>query len=287
MKKIRSVTPICLMLIFGVLTCNACSTASSDVITVITREDGSGTRNAFMGAVGVKSIIPNAEVSQSTTVVMTSVMGDPNAIGYISFGSLNESVKALRINGIAANTETIQNGSYGITRPFNVVIKEVPSEVVSDFIAYIMSAEGQEVVKRSGYGGIGSGERYAARDVGGKIVITGSSSVKPVMEKLAEAYIKHNPHVNIELMQSDSANGIRSVSDGLCDIGMVSREIGKSELGKKLTVCSIAIDGIVVIVNKNCPVSDLTLEQLAAIYSGKIAAWSALSTPAKQENGHE
>ncbi|MBQ9785421.1 MAG: substrate-binding domain-containing protein [Clostridia bacterium] len=274
MKKIISVTLALLLFVLAIPSLASCAGADNDTITVITREDGSGTRSAFMELVGIESITKSAEVSQSTTVVMTSVEGNPSAIGYISLGSLNKSVKALKIDGVAATAANVKNGTYKISRPFNIATKGTLSAATADFISFIMSAEGQAVVEKNGYVSVGEGEHYTAKGISGKIVITGSSSVKPVMEKLKEAYVKLNPSVTIELMQSDSSNGMKSVADGLCDIGMASRELKDSEKASGLTPTAIAIDGIAVIVNKECPVSDLTVKQIADVYSGKITKWS-------------
>ncbi|MBQ9773052.1 MAG: substrate-binding domain-containing protein [Clostridia bacterium] len=274
MKKIISVTLAILALTLTLASCGA----DTDTITVITREDGSGTRSAFMELCGIEEITKSAEVSQSTTVVMTSVEGNVAAIGYISMGSLNDTVKAVKIDGVAATAENVKNGTYRLSRPFNVATKGDLDAATADFLSFILSAEGQAVVEENGYVSVGNGEHYTAKGLSGKIAITGSSSVKPVMEKLKEAYLKINPNVTVDLMQSDSGNGMASVADGLCDIGMASRELKGSELEKGLNATAIAIDGIAVIVNKDCTISNLTVEQIAAIYSGKVTRWSELET---------
>ncbi|MBQ7336249.1 MAG: substrate-binding domain-containing protein [Clostridia bacterium] len=273
MKKVLSV----LLALVAVLALASCSGANNDKITVITREDGSGTRGAFMELFEIEEIIATAEVSQSTTVVMTSVSTNPSAIGYISLGSLDGSVKALKIDGADASVENIKNGSYKISRPFNVATKGELSALASDFLAYILSEEGQKVVEDNGYVTVGNNGAYSGGNMTGKIVITGSSSVKPVMEKLKEAYMALNPDAEISLMQSDSSNGMKSVADGLCDIGMASRELKSSELEQGLDATSIAIDGVAVIVNKDSGVTDLTSEQIRKIYSGEITLWSELA----------
>ena len=241
---------------------------SDGEINVITREDGSGTRGAFTELFGIVDeddndiIIDTAEVTNSTSVMITTVTGNPNAIGYISLGALNDDVKAVQIDGVDATVDNINNGSYKISRPFNIATRDGLSEQAQDFINYILSDEGQAVIAEEGYISIESTGAYEPAGVSGDITIAGSSSVTPVMEALREAYIALNPDVNIEIQQSDSSTGMSNVADGLCDIGMASREVRDSELEKGLTPTVIALDGIAVIVNNENPITNLTSEDV-------------------------
>ena len=263
------------------------SMALADEVNVISREEGSGTRGAFIELFGIEQKNEDGEktdyttdecdITNSTSVMMTSVAGNDCAIGYISLGSMNETVKALLIDGVKASVENIKNGSYKVARPFNIATKSEVSDSAKDFIAFIMSAEGQAVIEANGY--IAVAEDAPAFDggkVSGKIVIAGSSSVTPVMEKLKEAYENMNPNVEIELQQSDSSSGMASAIDGVCDIGMTSRELKESELEKGLTGLTIAMDGIAVIVSLDNPVEGLTTEQVRDIYMGVITDWSEM-----------
>lgn len=253
-------------------------------ITVISREDGSGTRGAFIELFGVEekdengnkidNTIGSAEITNNTAVMMTTVADNINAIGYISLGSLNDTVKALKIDGVEATTENVKSGAYSVSRPFNIATKADVSEVAQDFIDYILSVEGQEVVESKGYISIDTTSTYSATDMTGKIVVAGSSSVTPVMEVLIEAYKDLNPQVDIELQQSDSTTGMNSTIEGVCDIGMASREIKDSELESGLVGTVIAIDGIAVITNNDNTVDNLTNEQVKGIYTGTIKEWS-------------
>ena len=265
-------------------------TASTDTaetmdepITVVSREDGSGTRGAFVELFGIESddgvdmTTQMAEITNSTSVMMSTVAGNTSAIGYISLGSLNESVKALKIDGAEASAENVKAGTYKVARPFLIVTKEGLSDVAADFISYIMSTDGQAIVEENGYISNGAEAAYTSAGLSGKIVVAGSSSVTPVMEKLEEAYIALNPNVEIELQQSDSTTGITSTIDGVCDIGMASRELKDSEASSGLTPTTIATDGIAVIVNNDSPVDDLTSDQVKDIFMGNITNWSELS----------
>mgnify|MGYP001005307967 CR=1 FL=1 len=252
-------------------------------ISVISREEGSGTRGAFVELFGIQEEIDgekvdmtteDASVTNSTSVMMTNVAQDPLAIGYISLGSLDESVKALKVDGAEATTENVKNESYKVSRPFNIATKEGVSDVAQDFIDYIMSAEGQKIVEESGFIAIAeNAEAYAGTKPSGKIVVGGSSSVTPVMEKLKEAYEAVNPNVEIEVQQSDSTTGMQSAIDGLCDIGMASRELKDSETEAGLTATVIAQDGIAIIVNNGSGIKELTSEQIKSIYTGEITTW--------------
>lgn len=252
-------------------------------ITVVSREDGSGTRGAFIELVGVQQkndagekvdlTTDEAVVTNSTSVMMTTVAGDEFAIGYISLGSLNDTVKALKIDGAEATVDNIKNGTYKVSRPFNVATKGEVSEVAQDFINYIMSNEGQKIVVENKYIDVESTGAYAGNAPAGKIVVAGSSSVTPVMEKLKEAYAVVNPNAEIEIQETDSTAGMTSTIDGVCDIGMASRELKESELEAGLTPVVIAMDGIAVVVNNNNPVDEMTSEQVKNIYVGDALTW--------------
>lgn len=253
-------------------------------ITVVSREDGSGTRGAFIELFGIEekndagekidNTTEDAEITNSTSVMMTTIAGNTGAIGYISLGSLNDTVKAVKIDGAEASVDTIKDGSYKIARPFNIAVKEDLSEAAADFITFIMSEEGQQVVEDNGYISQGNEGAYSAAGVSGKIVVAGSSSVTPVMEKLKEAYVALNPDVTIEVQQSDSTTGMTSAIEGVCDIGMASRELKDSETGAGLTSTVIAMDGIAVIVNNDSPVEELTSENVKAIFTGEVTNWA-------------
>ncbi len=254
-------------------------------ITVISREDGSGTRGAFTELFGIEEeqngekidmTTDASSVTNSTSVMMTSVAGNENAIGYISMGSLNSSVKALRVDGAEASADGVKDGSYKVSRPFNIVTKDSLSETARDFIDFIMSAEGQAVVEENGYISEGSSGSYSGSKPAGKIVVSGSSSVTPIMEKLKEAYIEINPSAEIEVQQSDSTTGINNAIDGVCDIGMASRELKESETQKGVKAAVIALDGIAVIVNNSNPINEITSEQIRKIYTGEITDWSEI-----------
>lgn len=252
-------------------------------INILTREEGSGTRGAFIELFGIEQkdeagekvdyTTDAAAVTNSTSVMMTSVAGDLYAIGYISLGSMNDTVKAVQIDGTDASVENIKNGSYKIARPFNIAAKEGLSEAAQDFIDFIMSADGQKVIEDNGYISVSDGEAYNGKMDSGKITIAGSSSVTPVMEKLKEAYLSKNPDVTIEIQQSDSSTGMSDTIDGTCDIGMASRELKDSEIEKGLNAVVIAMDGITVIVNNSCPADNLTSEQVKDIFMGNAVTW--------------
>ena len=215
----------------------------------------------------------DAIITNSTSVMMTTVEGDVNAIGYISLGSLNESVTAVKVDGAEATADNVAAGTYKVQRPFNIATNGTPSEAAQDFINFIMSKEGQAVVVDNGYIAVGDQPEYEAGNAEGKIVVAGSSSVTPVMEKLKEAYAAVNPKVEIEVQQSDSTTGMQSAIDGLCDIGMASRELKDSETEAGLTATVIAQDGIAIIVNNGSGIKELTSEQIKSIYTGEITTW--------------
>lgn len=282
MKKL-----IGLVLAMAMLVVSAAAVAefdTSSAISVMSREDGSGTRGAFIELMGIEeeneagekvdNTTEEAVITNSTSVMMTGVAGDVNAIGYISLGSLNDTVKALKVDGAEATVEAINAGEYKIARPFNIATMGEVSEIAQDFIEFILSAEGQAVIEENGYISIAEGEAFAGGNVEGKIVIAGSSSVTPVMEKLSEAYKAVNPSAEIELQQSDSTTGMNGAIDGVCDIGMASRALKDSEIEKGLTGTTIAMDGIAVIVNNANPVEELSSEMIKAIYVGDVTTWA-------------
>ena len=245
--------------------------AASGDITICSREDGSGTRGAFIELFGIEekdadgnkvdNTTEAAKITNSTSVMLSTVAQDENAIGYVSLGSLDDSVTAVKIDGAEATAENIESGDYKVVRPFNIATKDDVSEAAQDFITYIMSADGQQIIEDNGYISVGDKPAYEAADVEGKVVVAGSSSVTPVMEKLAEGYKAVNDKVDIEVQQSDSTTGMTSAIDGLCDIGMASRDLKDSELEAGLTATVIAKDGIAVIVNNDSGVEELTSER--------------------------
>ena len=263
---------------------SADQTGASGDITILSREDGSGTRGAFVELFGIEEkdadgnkvdmTTEDAKITNSTSVMMTTVAGDVNSLGYISLGSLNDTVTAVKIDGVEATADNVSNGTYKIARPFNIATKGTPNEVTQDFINFILSADGQAVVEEAGYISDGNTGAYTSAGVKGKINVAGSSSVTPVMEKLKEAYVAINPDVQIEVQQSDSTTGMTSAAEGVCDIGMASRELKDSELSAGLTPTVIATDGIAVIVNKDSSVDSLTSDQVKGIYTGTITKWS-------------
>lgn len=258
---------------------------SSDKITVISREDGSGTRGAFIELTGIEEKDPNgnktdntkkdALICKSTDVVLTQVSGDKNAIGYISFGSLNDTVKALKVEGVEPSTATIESGDYKIVRPFNIAVKDGLSDAAQDFENYILSSEGQDVIEGAGYIKIDkSAAAFSSNNASGKVVVSGSSSVTPVMEKLAESYQKVNTNVTVDVQQSDSSTGIKDAINGTSDIGMASRDISDDELSQGIRSVTIAQDAIAVIVNKDNSVDDISMDDIKAIYTGTKTTWS-------------
>lgn len=254
----------------------------SGQVSAYSREDGSGTRGAFVELMGVEQkdaggekmdmTTLSAAITNSTSVMMTSVAGDENGIGYISLGSLNDTVKAVSIDGVEPTAQNVKSGEYKVARPFNIVTGSQPSAVAQDFIDYIMSADGQAIVEEEGYIAVEDGaSAYSGSGQSGKIVLAGSSSVSPVMEKLAEAYQALNSGVSIEVNQSDSTTGVNMATEGTCDIGMVSRDLKDSESG--VEAVTIAQDGIAVIVNNGSAIDGLTSDQVKGIYTGELATW--------------
>lgn len=258
--------------------------ASSKNITVVSREDGSGTRGAFIELVGVEQkdssgkkidmTSEDAVVVNSTATVITTLAGDESSIGYISLGALNSTVKAVKVSGVEATADNVKNGSYKLSRPFNIATKGTPNELSQDFINYIMSADGQKIVEDNGYISESNTGTFTSAGSTGKIVVAGSSSVTPVMEKLIEGYKKVNSGATIELQESDSTTGMTAVKDGTCDIGMASRELKDSEKSAGLTSQAIALDGIAVVVNSKNSISDMTIDQIKSVYTGETTEWS-------------
>lgn len=253
-------------------------------INVLSREDGSGTRGAFIELFGVEKknaqgkkvdyTTDEASITNSTAVMLTTVAGNKYAIGYVSLGSLSSSVKAVKIDGVSATVDNINNGSYKIARPFNVAVRDNLSNAAKDFLNYILSSDGQNIIAANKYIKLPAENSYKASGVSGKIVVAGSSSVSPVMEKLIEAYKALNPSVQIELQTSDSTTGVINAIDGTCDIGMASRALKDSEKEKGVREVTIAIDGIAVIINNDNPVESLKKSDVEGIFTGKVNSWS-------------
>lgn len=292
MKKILSLGLAALMTVFALAGCGADSNdggtgTGRDAISVLTREEGSGTRGAFIELLGIEEknadgkkvdkTIDTAETTNSTSVMITTVQGNKAAIGYISLGSLDKSkVKALKVDGAEAAADNVKSGEYKVARPFNIATKGDATGVASDFIKFILSADGQAVVEKNGYISEGNTGAYKASGQKGKITIGGSSSVTPVMEKLKEAYVKLNPDVTIDVQQNDSSSGMKGAIDGIYDIGMASRDIKDSEKEAGLSSIKIALDGIAVIVNKDNTLDSITSEQIKNIYTGSLTKWSEI-----------
>lgn len=260
---------------------------NSDEITAVAREEGSGTRGAFVELFGIQEkneagekidmTTEEAKTTNSTSVMMTTVAGDKNAVGYVSLGTLQDTVKGVKIDGAEATAENVKNGSYKISRPFNIVYKDGLSDAAQDFVDFIFSEEGQKIVADNGYIPLEATGAFSSKLPGGKIVLAGSSSVTPLMQKMKEAYLQVNKNVQIEIQEHDSTAGITGAIEGICDIGMASRELKDSEASEGLTAKVIATDGIAVIVNKENEKGELTSEQVKNIYLGEITKWSELS----------
>ena len=278
MKK--KIATILTAAVIGATAVTTIVSAASGDITVVSREDGSGTRGAFVELFGIEEeqdgqkvdmTTEEASVTNSTSVMMTTVAGDENAIGYISLGSLDDTVKAVKIDGVEATAENVSNDTYKIARPFNILSGEKESDAAKDFVNYIMSSDGQKIVEDNGY------IKEAADGVSGKVVVAGSSSVTPVMEKLAEGYEAVNKDVTVEVQQSDSTTGVNMAAEGTADIGMASRDLKDEEKDLGLTATVIARDGIAVIVNKDNDVDELTSDQVKAVYTGETTTWEDLA----------
>lgn len=282
-KRMRRMGLLAALLLLG-FTLTACGAASSR-INVVSREDGSGTRSAFVELTGILEKGDDGSVTDHTTkgaiiagktgIMLVNVAGDPNAIGYISMGSLNDTVKALTVDGAEATAANVLSGDYKLARPFNIATQGELSALAADFIGYIMSAEGQAIVAQSYVPVAEDAAAYAGARPGGKLVIVGSSSVAPVMEKLAEGYQAIDPAAVIELQVSDSTAGMNAVMEGIADIGMASRDLKASEM-ETLSAQAIAIDGLAVIVHPNNPRTDIGSEQLRAVFSGELTGWDEL-----------
>ena len=296
MKKILSLGLAALLTVGALAGCGAKDNGSGNdskteavtgAISVLTREEGSGTRGAFIELLGIEEkdaggkkvdkTIDTAETTNSTSVMITTVQGNKSAIGYISLGSLDESkVKALRIDGAEATAENVKSGTYKVSRPFNIAAKGEAKGIAADFIKFILSADGQAIVEKNGYISDGNSGAYTASGLSGKISVGGSSSVTPVMEKLKEAYVKLNPNVTVDVQQNDSSSGMKGAIDGIYDIGMASREVKDSEKSAGLVSTKIALDGIAVIVNKANGADEITSEQIKNIYTGSVTKWSEI-----------
>ena len=274
--------------VIGATAFTTVASAASGAITVVSREDGSGTRGAFVELLGIQEeqdgekvdmTTEEASIANSTSVVLTTVAGDENAIGYISLGSLDDTVKAVKVDDVEATAENVANDTYKVARPFNILTGEEVSDVAQDFVNYIMSADGQQIVEDNGYiKEDKEAKPYEAADgLSGKVVVAGSSSVTPVMEKLAEAYKAVNKDVSVEVQQSDSTTGVNMAAEGTCDIGMASRDLKDEEKDLGLTSTVIARDGIAVIVNKSNGIEELTSDQIKSVYTGETTDWEDLA----------
>lgn len=298
MKKLGALTLTGMMLVGVLAGCGSNNSAASTTdngsaktaavsgaIDVVSREDGSGTRGAFIELFGIEekngdekidNTTPDAIIANQTEIMMQNVSGDENAIGYASLGSLNDSVKAVNIDSTEATTENVLDGSYTISRPFNIATKSDLPEAAQDFMQYILSAEGQKVVSDNGYIPVDDGAKaFTSNGASGDVTVAGSSSVTPVMEKLKEAYEAINSNVNITIQESDSTTGMTSAMEGVCDIGMASRALSEEEAAA-LTPTQIALDGIAVIVNPANAVDNLTTEQVRSIFTGETTDWSEI-----------
>ena len=285
-SKITKIVTISLaaLMAFGLAGCGGGGDSEGEAkdITVISREEGSGTRDAFVELTGVMEddvdrTVETAEISNSTSVVIQSVVGNDAAIGYISLGSLSDEVKAVKIDGAEATVDNVKSGDYALQRPFNVVTKGELDELPQDFLDFIMSAEGQKIIEEEGYISVNdAAEPYEAKGLSGNITLAGSTSVAPVMEVLADEYKKLNEGAVIEIQQTGSGAGIQSTIEGVCDIGMASRALEDDEASQGLESIEIALDGIAVIVNNENAVEDITMEQIMKIFIGEITSWSEL-----------
>ena len=292
-KKILAIAMTALMVV-GVAACGSSSSSSSTAsnsadtaadgmtgtISVISREEGSGTRGAFVELMGIVDDSDNdattidAEITNSTSVMLTTVAGNKQSIGYVSLGSLSDDVKAVKVDGVEASVDDIKNGSYSVSRPFLVAYKDGQlSELAQDYLKFLLSSDGQSIIAENGYISVDdSAEAYTASGLSGKLVLAGSTSVSPVMEKLADAYKALNPDVTIEIQQTGSGAGITSAIEGVCDFGMSSRELKESEAAE-LKADQIALDGIAVIVNNENPTDDISSENIKNIYLGEVTNW--------------
>lgn len=297
MKKMKKMLAITMAVVMAAAAFTACGSdggsngggedvgqAGGQAIHVVSREEGSGTRGAFIELFGIEQkdangdkadhTIETAEITNSTSVMMQTIAGNEAAIGYISLGSLDDSVKALKIDGAEATVDNVKSGDYKVSRPFNIVTKDGLSDAAKDFIAFIMSDEGQAVIEEEGYVSQGSQGAFKGANVKGEVKISGSSSVTPVMEKLAEAYQAVNKDVTVSVQQSDSTTGITDAAEGISDIGMASRALTDEELASGVSAQAIALDGIAVIVNLNNGLTEITSDSVLKIYTGEITTWA-------------
>lgn len=285
--KLKKLTALFMVAVMGMTMITGCGSSDEGItkdteITVISREEGSGTRDAFVelfeitDADGNDITVATAEQNSSTSVVITTVKDNPAAIGYISLGSLNDDIKAVKVDGVEATAENVKNGTYKVSRPFNVAYKEDSlSQVAADFMKYVLSTQGQAVVTAEGYIAIDVTDDYVSSNLSGTVKISGSTSVAPVMKVLAEEYEGLNPNVDVQVSEGGSSAGMTNAIEGVSDIGMASRAVKDSEIAKGLTSAQIAIDGIAVIVNENNELGEtLTSEQIKGIYKGEITKWS-------------
>lgn len=279
-------------LVLVAITLAACGSSNdggfdpSQKITVVSREDGSGTRGAFIELFGIEEKMDDgtkadrtteeASIAGNTATMMTTVANSEYAIGYVSLGSLNDTIKALEIDGAKASQDSVKNGTYKIVRPFNIVTQSKISDIAEDFIKFILSTEGQKVVSENGYIALEGATNFSSNNASGKIIVAGSSSVSPVMEKLKEAYVAINKGAEIEIQTSDSSTGVASVINGTSDIGMASRELNDSETKEGVSSTVIAQDGIAVIVNNASPLTGLTSEQINKIFTGDVNNWDGI-----------
>lgn len=282
MKKVIYIL-LLLTTIIGISGCQSQGFISDSKITVISREDGSGTRGAFTHLLGIydKDKVDNttidADVFQSTGAILSSVSANKYAIGYVSYGVLNHDVKALEIDHIAISKETIKNNSYKISRSFGLVShKNNQNLVAQDFIQFILSQQGQQIIEHAKYMAVDQPVAFNSTSPKGKVTISGSSSVAPVIEKLKEAYLKINPHASIEINQSDSTSGVENALQQISDIGMISRDLTDKEKSQPLQSTTIAIDALAIIVNTDNPIHNLSQQQIRDIYQGQITNWQDL-----------
>ena len=291
MKKLKKILAVCLAMVLMGSLFTACGSdeeksgeAEDKAIHVTSREEGSGTRGAFIELFGIEQkdengekmdhTIDSAEITNSTSVMMQTIAGDTEAIGYISLGSLNDTVKALKVDGVEATLDNVKSGDYKVSRPFNIVTKKDASDAAKDFMNYIMSEEGQAIVEEEGYVSQENTGAFKGKAVKGEIKISGSSSVTPLMEKLAEEYQKINKDVKVSVQQSDSTTGITDATKGVSDIGMASRALTDDETAAGVSTKAIALDGIAVIVNLENALDEITSDSVLKIYTGETTAWS-------------
>lgn len=280
MKKILSIATLFAVILTALC---ACGKSSGSTISVITREEGSGTRGAFVELLGIvdgdgnDNIVKTAEATNSTSVMMTTVAGNKNAIGYVSLGSLSSDVKAIKVDGAEPTVANIEAGTYKVARPFNLVYNDDKlSDVAADFVKFIMSSEGQAIVTKKGYISVKTSDSYKSSGLTGTVVLDGSTSVGPLMDAIADEYKKLNPYVKVQIQQTGSSAGINSAIEGVCDIGMSSRELKSSE-SAKIKAHKMATDGIAVIVNNSNTVDGLASEQIKSIFLGETTSWDGLA----------